>query len=103
MCILPKISFSQKTLGAFYKENLILSLQKNNVDCFSAIVNNTELKIVNNNNVGVEVSLILCVGNAILYKSHKIYVEPGSTEYVCVDISNHKIEDIVIRSIIYSK
>ncbi len=96
--------YSQKILGNYYNENLVISIQKNNTDCFNLIVNNTELKVTNKGDVDIEVKFVLCVpDNKILYKTHKICIHPSSTEYFCVDISTYSIDDITIRSIIYNK
>ncbi len=61
LIIISATGYSQKILGNYYNENLVISIQKNNTDCFNLIVNNTELKVTNKGNVDIEVKFVLCV------------------------------------------
>lgn len=57
--------YSQKILGKYFNDNLVVSIQKNNIDCFNLIVNNTELKVYNKGNVDIDVGFILCARDNI--------------------------------------
>jgi hypothetical protein len=85
LIIISATGYSQKILGNYYNENLVISIQKNNTDCFNLIVNNTELKVTNKGNVDIEVKFVLCVCQIIkFYIQHILFVFNQAVQNISV-------------------